>query len=70
MSAFLKSIDIRAWNDVIHGWKAPESVDDQGAMIGSKPEKDWSYIEDVAAQVNSCALNTIFNGVDMNVFIG
>ena len=68
MSAFMKSLDSRTWKAVIHGWEAPVNVDDKGVTTGPKPEKDWTSVEDEAALGNSRALNSIFNGVNKNVF--
>ena len=68
MSAFMKSLDIRTWKVVIHGWEAPVYVDNKGAPTCPKPEKDWSPTEDEAALGNSRALNDIFNGVDKKKF--
>ena len=33
-----------------------------------KPEEDWSKEEDEIALGNSKALNSIFNGIDKNIF--
>jgi len=64
----MKSLDSKTWKAVIHGWEAPVTVDDKGAVTGPKSEKDWSPTEDEASLGNSRALNAIFNGVDKNVF--
>ena len=63
MSAFMKSLDTKTWKAVIHGWEAPVTVDDKGAVTGPKSEKDWSPTEDEASLGNSRALNAIFNGL-------
>ena len=68
MGAFIKSLDNKTWKAVIHGWEAPVTKDDKGIETGLKPEKDWDHVEDEAALGNSRALNSIFNGVDKNVF--
>ena len=57
MSAFMKSLDNKTCKALIHGWEAPVTVDDKGAVAGSKPKKDWSPREDEAALGNSRALN-------------
>ena len=33
-----------------------------------KPKIDWTDVEEQASVRNSTAINTIFNGVDLNVF--
>ena len=33
-----------------------------------KPEEDWNVADELSTQGNSRALNSIFNGVDKNVF--
>lgn len=32
------------------------------------PENDWSTTKDEETLFNSCALNSIYNGVDKNIF--
>ena len=62
MTAFLKTLDHKAWKSVINGWEAPKD----GQNV--KAESEWTDAEDTAALGNSCALNAIFNVVDQNVF--
>jgi hypothetical protein len=67
MVAFLKSMDNRAWKTVVKGWTHPMSTVEDGTT-SLKAEADWSDAEDTKAVGNSKALNTIFNGVDRNMF--
>ncbi|CAJ2662359.1 unnamed protein product [Trifolium pratense] len=69
MMAFLKSIDSRTWKAVENGWEPPVVIDKDGKKIDEiKPTKDYSKDEDDLALGNSKALNSIFNGVDINMF--
>ncbi|XP_050888876.1 uncharacterized protein LOC127094045 [Lathyrus oleraceus] len=69
MAAFLKSMDNKTWKVVIRGWKHPVVIDEDGkATIEPKPAGDWSKEEDELALGNSKALNSLFNGVNKNIF--
>ena len=39
MIAFLKSLDSRTWKAVIHGWEAPMTTDDKGAVLAQDPKR-------------------------------
>lgn len=43
------------------------TISQDGTLI-LNPEVEWSNVEDEEALGNSKALNTIFNGVDKNMF--
>ncbi|GAU50939.1 hypothetical protein TSUD_411360 [Trifolium subterraneum] len=69
MIAFLKSMDSRTWKAVLKGWEHPKVKDANGADTDVlKPEEEWTTAEDSLALGNSKALNTLFNGVDKNMF--
>ena len=63
MTAFLKSLDSRAWKAVLTGWRAPLH---EGGVV--KTEVEFTPAEDELALGNNRALNAIFNGVTPNVF--
>ncbi|XP_012833689.1 PREDICTED: uncharacterized protein LOC105954566 [Erythranthe guttata] len=67
MKMFIKSMDEDAWRTVLTGWKRPVATDEKGIQT-EKHEKDWSKTEQIAANMNSKALNAIFNGIDINQF--
>ncbi|XP_012832499.1 PREDICTED: uncharacterized protein LOC105953386 [Erythranthe guttata] len=67
MKMFIKSMDEDAWRTVLTGWKRPVAIDEKGIET-EKHEKDWSKAEQIAANMNSKALNAIFNGIDINQF--
>ncbi|XP_012854414.1 PREDICTED: uncharacterized protein LOC105973919 [Erythranthe guttata] len=67
MNMFIKSMDEDVWHIVLTGWKRPVSTDEKGIQT-EKHEKDWSKTEQIAANMNSKALNAIFNGIDINQF--
>jgi hypothetical protein len=66
MVAFLKSMDQKAWREIITGWNHPivTAVDGSTSL---KEVADWSPEEENGANCNSNALNAIFNGVE-NIF--
>ena len=69
MTAFLKSIDSKTWKAVLKCWEHPVVLDVDGNRTTLlKPEEEWSTAEDELALGNSKALNTLFNGVDKNMF--
>jgi len=69
MSAYLKSIDIKTWKVVLKGWEHLVVLDKDGHKTEVlKPEEEWFASEDEQALANSRALNSIFNGVDNNMF--
>ena len=64
-----KSLDNRAWKDVLKGRKHPVKLGEDGEPTSVlKPKEDWSKEEDKVALGNSKALNAIFNGIDKNIF--
>ncbi|XP_012840358.1 PREDICTED: uncharacterized protein LOC105960701 [Erythranthe guttata] len=67
MKMLIKSMDEDAWRTVLTGWKRPVATYEKGNEI-EKHEKDWSKAEQIAANMNSEALNAIFNGIDINQF--
>ncbi|XP_012840500.1 PREDICTED: uncharacterized protein LOC105960834 [Erythranthe guttata] len=67
MKMFIKSMDEDAWRTVLTGSKRLVATDEKGIQT-EKHEKDWSKTEQFAANMNSKALNAIFNGVDINQF--
>lgn len=67
--AFIKSMDNKTWKGDIKGWEYPVMNEKYGkATADLKPEEDWSKEEDELALGNSKALNSLFNGVDKNIF--
>ncbi|MCI64793.1 gag-pol polyprotein, partial [Trifolium medium] len=59
----------RTWKAVVKGWDHPKIQDANGGDTAElKPEEEWSNAEDTAGLGNSIALNTLFNGVDKNMF--
>jgi len=69
MSAFLKSIDNKTWKAVRRGWEHPVALYEDGNRTDVlKPEEEWTAAEDELALGNSKALNSLFNGVDKNMF--
>lgn len=68
MVVFLKSMADNAWKHVIKGWKFPMITSEYGST-SLKPEAEWTDTEDEKALGNSKALNSIFNGMDKNMFI-
>lgn len=67
MVSFLKSIGIKTWKIVIKGWKY-HVITSQDGTISLNPGAEWTDAEDNEALGNSKALNSIFNGVDKNMF--
>lgn len=67
MIAFLKLIDNKTWKIVVSGWEHP-IVTDIARKVSQKPEISWSIAKDETSLDNSLDLNTIFNGVDQNMF--
>src|SRR4030066_1239684 len=69
MVAFLKPLDSKTWKAVVKGWEHPRIKDkDAKDTAELKPEEDWTDDKDKLALGNSKALNSLFNGVDKNVF--
>ncbi|GAA0183326.1 hypothetical protein LIER_30754 [Lithospermum erythrorhizon] len=48
-------------------WTPPTHVAVEGGLV-VKEEADWTSAEDELALNNNKALNSIFNGIDQNVF--
>ena len=67
MVAFLKSMDTKAWKVVLKGWEHPV-VKDKDDKESIKLEEDQDENDDKEAIGNFRVLNSIFNGVDKNVF--
>jgi len=69
MSAFLKSIESYTWKAILKGWEHPFAlVKDGNKKPVLKPEEEWTTVEDELTLGNSKALNTLFIGVDKNMF--
>ena len=66
MISFLKTLDGRTCRVVVAGWDPPMITIDGHCV--PKSEVDWTDVEEQASVRNSTAINTIFNGVDLNVF--
>ena len=64
MFSFLKSMDNKTCKVMVKGWKYPVNI----AQDGIDAENDLNDAEDNEALGNSKALNSIFNGVDKNMF--
>ncbi|CAM8905771.1 unnamed protein product [Rhodiola kirilowii] len=67
MKVFLKSLDEKAWRDVLVGWTEPMMANPEEVAV-PKPEALWTDVDEKATAGNSNALNAIFSGVDENVF--
>ncbi|CAM8934137.1 unnamed protein product [Rhodiola kirilowii] len=67
MKVFLKSLDEKAWRDVLVGWTQPMMANPEGVVV-PKPEALWTDVDEKAATGNSKAMNAIFSRVDENVF--
>ncbi|KAK2356863.1 gag-protease polyprotein [Trifolium repens] len=67
MTAFIKSMDQRAWRAIVTGWNHPMVTSEDGST-SLKGVAYWSAEEETTASANSKALNAIFNGVDQNMF--
>lgn len=65
--AFLKFIDIKTWKVVINGWNYPVIISQDGTT-SLKLEADWSKDKDDDFGDNDKVLNSIFNGVDKDMF--
>ena len=69
MVEFLKSLDSRAWKGVLKGWKHPVVMgEDKQPTSKLKPEENWSKEEDELTLGNFKSINSIFNGIDRNIF--
>jgi len=69
MIAYPKSKDNKTWKVVLKEWEHPAVLDNDGNKTEVlKPEEEWSALEDEQALANSKALNSLFNGVDKNMF--
>ncbi|TYK02457.1 gag-proteinase polyprotein [Cucumis melo var. makuwa] len=66
MIFFIKTLDGKAWRALVAGYDPP-MITVNGVSV-PKPEVDWTDAEEQASVGNARALNTIFNGVDLNVF--
>lgn len=66
MTSFIKSIDAKAWRAIKVGWKPPMVIVD-GKFV-PKTEEDQTNADEQDSLGNSCILNVIYNGVDLNVF--
>ncbi|XP_031268825.1 uncharacterized protein LOC116127306 [Pistacia vera] len=64
MTAFLKSIDERAWNACVTGWKEPQVVTEERGSKG-KPLDQWTKAELEKSNSNSKALHALFNTVSI-----
>lgn len=63
-------MDNKAWKSVVKGWDQTMIRDKDGKITEElKPEEVWDDEDDKLAQGNSKALNSLFNGVDKNIFI-
>lgn len=69
MVAFIKSMDNKAEKSVVMGWDQPMIRDKNGKITDElKLEEDWDDEDDKLAHGNSKALNSLFNGMDKNIF--
>ncbi|KAA0038153.1 gag-pol polyprotein [Cucumis melo var. makuwa] len=66
MIFFIKTLDGKAWRALVAGYDPPMII--VNGVSVPKPEVDWTDDEEQASVENARALNTIFNGVDLNVF--
>ena len=66
MIFFIKTLDGKAWRALVAGYDPPMITMNGVSVL--KPEVDWIDAEEQASVRNARALNTIFNGVDQNVF--
>lgn len=66
--SFLKSMNCKTWKSIIKGW-TPLKITTKDNTGNVKPQKDWTTIEDEEALWNYRAFNTIYKGVDKNIFI-
>ncbi|KAA0048333.1 gag-pol polyprotein [Cucumis melo var. makuwa] len=66
MISFIKILDGRAWRSLVAGYELPMIIVD-GVSV-PKFEVDWIDAGEQASVRNVRALNTIFNGVGLNVF--
>ncbi|KAA0025487.1 gag-pol polyprotein [Cucumis melo var. makuwa] len=66
MIFFIKTLDGKAWRALVSGYNPP-MITVNGVSI-PKPEVDWTDAEEQASVGNARELNTIFNGVDLNVY--
>ncbi|TYJ98791.1 gag-pol polyprotein [Cucumis melo var. makuwa] len=66
MIFFIKTLDGKAWRALVAGYDPP-MITVNGVSI-TKPEVDWTNVEEQATVGNARALNAIFNGIDLNVF--
>ncbi|KAA0048232.1 gag-pol polyprotein [Cucumis melo var. makuwa] len=66
MIFFIKMLDGKAWRALVEGYDPP-MITVNGVLV-PKREVDWTDAEEQASVGNARAPNTIFNGVDLNVF--
>lgn len=62
MKAFIESIDEKAWHSILTNREPPIVYVD--GVKTPKLEVTWTIDEDKLTNVNSKALNVIFNGID------
>src|SRR4051812_1547814 len=67
MVAFLKFVDSKAWRAANKGWEHPVKKEKDGTNV-LIPEEEWSKDEEEMALGNSKALNSLFNGINKNIF--
>ncbi|XP_023634325.1 uncharacterized protein LOC111829467 [Capsella rubella] len=63
----IQSADLDAWIAVEDGWTAPVKTNEAGDAV-SKPKKDWTAEEKLAAKHNATALSLIFKSLPVNQF--
>ncbi|CAI8593353.1 unnamed protein product [Vicia faba] len=69
MVAFIKSMDNKAWKVMVKGWDPPMILGPDGKVTNMvKAEKDWDDKDEKELEGNSKSFNTLFNGVDKNIF--
>ncbi|KAA0032035.1 gag-pol polyprotein [Cucumis melo var. makuwa] len=66
MIFFIKTLDEKAWRALVASYDPPMITVNGVSVL--KPEVDWTDAEEQAYVGNARALNTIFNGVHLNVF--
>lgn len=66
MVDFLKFMDSKIWKTIIKRQTLPK-VTTEDEIKSLKPKSGWLKDEDEEAHGRSCALNTIYNGVNKNI---
>ncbi|XP_019059044.1 PREDICTED: uncharacterized protein LOC109117030 [Tarenaya hassleriana] len=67
MRAFIRGIDVDAWDSVETGWNPPVLIDEKG-NVSLKPRASWTDEEKRRSNLDAKALSAIFASVDLNNF--